>query len=94
MNFDGGHAEPRRFPSASSSAGRAGAQVDFPADLPLVVRPDEATEAAGVMSREAWRASDDQEVLDLSQLDYDETGEVYALDPALIESVESVDVGS
>lgn len=74
--------------------GEAGAQVDFPADLPLVLRPDETTEAAVVMSREAWRASDDQEVLDLSQLDYDETGEVYALDPALIESFESVDVGS
>lgn len=73
--------------------GEAGAQVDFPDDLPLIIRADETTEAAVVMSREAWRASDGQEVLDLSQLDYDETGEVYALDPALIESFESVGVG-
>lgn len=74
--------------------GEAGAQIDFQDDLPLVIRAGETTEAAIVMSREAWRASDGQEVLDLSQLDYDETGQVYALDPALIEGFESVDISS
>lgn len=72
--------------------GEAGAQIDFREDLPLVIRSGETTQAAIVMSREVWRASDGQEVLDLSQLDYDETGEVYALDPALIEGFESVDI--
>lgn len=72
--------------------GEAAARVDFPEDVPLVVRAGETTEASIVMSRDAWRASDDQQVLDLSQLDYDETGEVFTLDAGLIEGLDGVQV--
>lgn len=72
--------------------GEAGAHVDFHEDLPLVIRPGETTEAAVVLSRDVWRASDDQEVLDLSQLDYDETGEVFTLDTGLIEGFDSIEI--
>lgn len=72
--------------------GEAAARVDFPEDFPLVVRAGETTEASIVMRREVWRASDDEQVLDLSQLDYDETGEVFTLDAGLIEGLDSVQV--
>lgn len=72
--------------------GEAGARIEFQDDLPLIVRAGETTEAKIVMSREVWRASDGQEVLDLTLLDYDETGEVYALDPELIQGFESVEM--
>lgn len=75
-------------------SGEAGARIEFQQDFPLMIRGGETTEAAVVMSRDVWRASEDQQVLDLSQLDYDETGQVYTLDASLIDGFETVEVTS
>lgn len=75
-------------------SGEAGARVEFQQDFPLMIRGGETTEAAVVMSRDVWRSSEDQQVLDLSQLDYDETGQVYTLDTSLIEGFDTVEVTS
>lgn len=56
-----GAAEP--VPFRIFFRGETAARVDFPEGVPLVVRAGETTEASIVMSRDAWRASDDQRVL-------------------------------
>lgn len=71
--------------------GEARSHIDFDPGFPLVIRSGETTELSIVMSREVWRSSDDRQVLDLSQLDYDETGEVFVLDPAVIEGFDQVE---
>lgn len=73
--------------------GEASVDIGFGEDTPLVIRGGETTRATVVMSREVWRASGDGQVADLSQLDYDETGEVFELDPTLIAGFESIEIG-
>lgn len=91
---DGTAGEAAPVPFRIFFQGEAGGRVEFPEDLPLVIRGGETTEAAVVMSRDAWRTSGDGQLVDLSQLDYDETGEVYTLDPALTEGFDLIEIRS